>query len=359
MSLLEVRGLRKQYGSRVVVNGVDLDVNAGEIVGLLGPNGAGKTTTFRMVVGMIAPKAGKVTFANQDVTHAPMYQRARFGLGYLAQDSSVFRRLTVEQNLFAILELMTTRRGQPFRSSSAQRRAKVDELLGQFGLERLRKSMASNLSGGERRRLEIARCLVSEPMLIMLDEPFTGIDPRTIDDIQQTIGSLRSNGIGVLVTDHQVDRTLQIADRTYVIADGKVISHGTSIEVVNDAHVRQVYLGENIHIAGIANAAQQRAQSPASVRSLLDDQAITEALAHVRTAEPVVLAGRLRPRARLSAQRLLEMMESSDPVLRERAHRVLCELLATRFVFEPGASEPIRIQQTHRIRAYLDQRLAG
>lgn len=359
MSLLEVRGLRKQYGSRVVVNGVDLDVNGGEIVGLLGPNGAGKTTTFRMVVGMIAPKAGKVTFAGQDVTHAPMYQRARYGLGYLAQDSSVFRKLTVEQNLYAILELMTTRRGQPFRSTAAQRRTRVDELLGRFGLEKLRKSVASNLSGGERRRLEIARCLVSEPMLIMLDEPFTGIDPKTIDDIQHTIIALRDNGIGVLVTDHQVDRTLQIADRTYVIADGKVIAHGTSIEVVNDAHVRQVYLGENIHVAGIAEAVQRRAQSPSSVRSLLDDQAITEALAQVRTADPIVLAGRLRPRARLSAQRLLEMMESSDPLLRDRSHRVLCELLATRLLFDPKASEPNRAQQILRIRGYLEERLAG
>ena len=357
MSLLEARGLRKQYGSRVVVDGVDLDVNAGEIVGLLGPNGAGKTTTFRMLVGMIAPKSGEVTFAGQDVTHAPMYQRARLGLGYLAQESSVFRRLTVEQNILAVLELMTTRRGRPFRSTRAQRKARAAELLDQFGLTRLRRSNASDLSGGERRRLEIARCLVSEPMLIMLDEPFTGIDPRTIDDIQETIIALRGNGIGVLLTDHQVDRTLQIADRTYVIADGKVISHGSSLEVVNDPHVRQVYLGENINVSGIAQAVRRRSQS--SVRSLLEDQAVAEALAELRTLDPIQLAGRLRPRARLSATRLIEMMEQNDPVVRERAHCVLCELLTTRLPFDPHGAEALRASQVLRIRQYLDQRLAG
>jgi lipopolysaccharide export system ATP-binding protein len=359
MSLLEVRGLRKQYGSRVVVGGVDLDVNAGEIVGLLGPNGAGKTTTFRMVVGMISPKSGSVTFDGKEITHQPMFQRARLGLGYLAQDSSVFRRLTVEQNLFAILELMTTRRGEPFRASRTQQRERVDQLLEQFGLTRLRKSIAGNLSGGERRRLEIARCLVSEPMLIMLDEPFTGIDPKTVGDIQDIIEALKYSGIGVLITDHHVAETLRITDRSYLIAEGKMLSQGTPMEIVNDPRAREVYLGENFSATAIAEAISRRNTPAVSVRALLDDQAINEALSTLPTADPIQLAGVLRPRARLSATRLLEAMESRDPMLRDRAHRVLCELLATRLPFDPQANDNLRTQQVARIRHYLDQRLAG
>ena len=359
MALLEVRGLRKQYGSRTVVNGVDLEVDSGEIVGLLGPNGAGKTTTFRMVVGMISPKAGRVTFNGREITHFPMFQRARLGLGYLAQDSSVFRRLSVEQNLWAILELMTTRRGQPYRASKAQQQARVDELLEQFGLTRLRKSTAGNLSGGERRRLEIARCLVSEPMLIMLDEPFTGIDPKTVGDIQEIIEKLKYSGISVLITDHHVAETLRITDRSYLIADGKMLSHGTPLDIVNDPKAREAYLGENFSVASINEAMARKATAANSVRMLLDDQAINEALSKILTAEPIQLAGMLRPRARLSATRLIEMMNHPDPFVRDRSHRVLCELLSTRLPYDPQAPEASRVQQIARIRQYLDQRLAG
>lgn len=369
MALLEVRGLRKQYGSRMVVNGVDLDVEAGEIVGLLGPNGAGKTTSFRMVVGMISPKSGSVTFNGQDVTRLPMYQRARLGLGYLAQDSSVFRRLTVEQNLWAILQLMTTRRGQPYRATRKQQRARVAELLEQFGLTRLRKSQASNLSGGERRRLEIARCLVSEPMLIMLDEPFTGIDPKTVGDIQEIIEALKHSGISVLITDHHVAETLRITDRSYLIADGRMLSHGTPMEIVNDPRAREAYLGENFSAAAIVEAMARRDARPtappsaavgfAPIARPLDDSAIEQALAHIGTSDPVQLAGYLRPRARRSASRLMDLMMLPDPRSRASAHRVLCELLTTNLPFDPNGSESARQRQLDRIRHYLDERLAG
>jgi lipopolysaccharide export system ATP-binding protein len=258
MALLEARGLKKQYGGRVVVNGVDLAVNAGEIVGLLGPNGAGKTTTFRIIVGMIAPNAGKVVFNGQDITYLAMYKRARLGLGYLAQDSSVFRKLTVEQNLYAILELMTTRRGQPYRSTRRERRERVDELLERFGLTRLRKNLAVTLSGGERRRLEIARCLVSTPMLIMLDEPFTGIDPITVNDIQGIIQELRESGIGVLITDHHVAETLRITDRSYIIADGGMFAHGTPLEIINNPQARAIYLGDGFTAATLGKQVERR-----------------------------------------------------------------------------------------------------
>ena len=216
MPMLEVHGLVKLYGRRRVVDGVDFQVDRGEIVGLLGPNGAGKTTSFRMTCGMIEPNAGKVILNEVDVTSWPMYRRARDGgMGYLAQESSVFRKLSVENNLLGVMEMLGMDR------KSRQRRC--DELLEQFDIARLRKARAMSLSGGERRRLEIARCLVSNPKLILLDEPFTGIDPVTIDSIQQIIRDLRDRGISILITDHQVRETLEITDRSYVIRGGQVL----------------------------------------------------------------------------------------------------------------------------------------
>ncbi len=239
MSMLEVQGLVKIYGRRRVVNGVDFVVDAGEIVGLLGPNGAGKTTSFRMACGMIEPNAGKVFLGGVDVTDWPMYRRARDGgMGYLAQESSVFRKLTVEQNLLGMMEMLHVDR--------ATRRRRTDELLERFDIARLRKARALSLSGGERRRLEIARCLVSNPKLILLDEPFTGIDPVTIANIQDIVRDLRSTGISILVTDHQVRETLQITDRSYVIRAGEVLCHGTPTEVLNHPVARTVYFGKNI-----------------------------------------------------------------------------------------------------------------
>ena len=209
MALLEVRGLVKYYGRRKVVGGVDFDVDAGEVVGLLGPNGAGKTTSFRMTTGQITPFAGHVSFNSHDVTALPMFRRARLGMGYLSQETSVFRKLTVEQNILAILEAMPACRSLGRKLTRAERWQRTETILDQFGLTRLHKNQAARLSGGEKRRLEIARCLVCEPLLILLDEPFTGIDPKTIADIQQIVLDLRRQGIGMLLTDHNVARNAE------------------------------------------------------------------------------------------------------------------------------------------------------
>lgn len=239
MPMLEVQGLVKIYGRRRVVDGVDFAVEKGEIVGLLGPNGAGKTTSFRMACGMIEPNAGRVFLSGQDVTNWPMYRRARDGgMGYLAQESSVFRKLTVEQNLLGMMEMLGVER--------AERVRRCDELLEQFQIARLRKALALSLSGGERRRLEIARCLLSNPRLILLDEPFTGIDPVTIASIQDIIRKLRDAGISILITDHQVRETLQITDRSYVIRSGQVLCHGRPNEVIANPEARKYYFGEGL-----------------------------------------------------------------------------------------------------------------
>lgn len=356
MALLEARGLMKQYGKRVVVKGVDLDVNAGEIVGLLGPNGAGKTTSFRMIVGMIAPKGGRVTFNGHDVTHMPMYKRARLGLGYLAQDSSVFRKLTVEQNLFAILELMTTRRGQPYRSTRKQRRERVDELLEQFGLTRLRKSVAMTLSGGERRRLEIARCLVSEPMLIMLDEPFTGIDPKTVGDIQVIVRTLRDQGIGVLITDHHVAETLRITDRSYLIADGTMLTHGTPLEIINNPKAREVYLGENFSTAAITEEFNTK---PSSVRSFLESEDVQDHINALAEEECTFAARAILSKGQAAVPPLVQALQRPDPLIQTRAHELLCEITGINFTFVPGADESTRLRQIAIIRETLDRRQAG
>ncbi|MGA2035637.1 MAG: LPS export ABC transporter ATP-binding protein [Thermoguttaceae bacterium] len=239
--MLEVQGLVKTYGSRRVVDGVDFSVEAGEIVGLLGPNGAGKTTSFRMTCGMIEPNAGKVMLNDCDVTGWPMYRRALDGgMGYLAQESSVFRKLSVENNLLGVMEMLG------FDRKRRQRRCA--ELLEQFDITHLRKAIALSLSGGERRRLEIARALVSNPKIILLDEPFTGIDPVTIASIQRIIQKLRKEGIAILITDHQVRETLQITDRSYVIRSGKVLCHGPPAEVLKNPEARKYYFGEDMEI---------------------------------------------------------------------------------------------------------------
>jgi lipopolysaccharide export system ATP-binding protein len=243
--MLRVEGLVKIYGNRRVVDGVDFEVNQGEIVGLLGPNGAGKTTSFRMTCGMIEPNAGRVTLAGLNVTGWPMYRRARDGgMGYLAQESSVFRKLSVQDNLLGVMEMLGVGR--------KTRKVRCDRLLEQFNITKLRRSKAHSLSGGERRRLEIARALVSDPDIILLDEPFTGIDPVTIDSIQEIIRGLRADGIAILITDHQVRETLQITDRSYVIRDGKVLCHGTPDEVLANPEARKCYFGEDMDIGRAA-----------------------------------------------------------------------------------------------------------
>lgn len=236
MDVLTVVGLEKTYGRRKVVNGVSMRVGPQEIVGLLGPNGAGKSTSFRMTCGMVTPDRGQVFLGAEDVTYWPMFLRARDGgMGYLAQDSSVFRKLTVEQNISAILEMLGY--------SWSQRRKRTDELLEQFNITHIRKSRASKLSGGERRRLEIARCLVSNPKIIMLDEPYAGIDPVTVQSIQQIIFRLRDSGISILITDHAAMEILSTVDRCYVISKGVVLKEGTPEEVKQHPEVRKQYLG--------------------------------------------------------------------------------------------------------------------
>jgi lipopolysaccharide export system ATP-binding protein len=247
VALLAVRSLVKSYGRRRVVDGVDFEVHPGEIVGLLGPNGAGKTTTFRMACGMIDPDAGRVTLAGQDVTNWPMYRRAKEGgMGYLAQESSVFRKLSVQKNLLGVMELLGM--------SRKVRHRRAEQLMEQFGIARLRRAKAMSLSGGERRRLEIARALVSDPQIILLDEPFTGIDPVTIDNIQGIIRDLRDRGISILITDHQVRETLEITDRSYVIRGGQVLCHGRPREVLSHPEARKHYFGEGIQV-GLGGAA--------------------------------------------------------------------------------------------------------
>ncbi len=242
MAVLRVEGLVKSFGRRRVVDGVDFQVNRGQIVGLLGPNGAGKTTCFRMTCGMIEPDKGRVYLGDVDVTSWPMFRRARDGgMGYLAQESSVFRKLTVQQNLLGIMEMLGM--------SRAARKERCDELLEKFKITHIRKSRAGSLSGGERRRLEIARCLVSDPEIILLDEPFTGIDPVTIGEIQLIVRHLREQGISILMTDHQVRETLEITDHSYVVRDGRVLCHGAPLEVTSHPEARKYYFGEGISLA--------------------------------------------------------------------------------------------------------------
>jgi lipopolysaccharide export system ATP-binding protein len=238
--VLRTDKLVKVYGGRAVVNGVDIDCNAGEIVGLLGPNGAGKTTSFYMVVGLVRPNSGQVFFEDKEVTDAPMYKRARMGMGYLPQEESIFRKMTVEQNIMAILET------QPLNRK--ERKHRCEELLSQFGIEHVAKQTALTLSGGEKRRLTIARSLVTKPSLLMLDEPFSGVDPIAVHDVQQIVKNLRDSGLGILITDHNVRETLNIVDRAYLIFEGKVVTQGDKEFLINDPVARKLYLGENFQM---------------------------------------------------------------------------------------------------------------
>jgi lipopolysaccharide export system ATP-binding protein len=240
MATLKTHELTKTYGGRTVVRGVSLDVTSGEVVGLLGPNGAGKTTTFYMTVGLTAPDAGRVTLDGQDVTDDPMYVRARKGLGYLPQEPSIFRGLTVEQNVLAILETLPL--------TSVERRQRARDLLTELGLTTVANSPAYTLSGGERRRAEITRALVMSPKFILLDEPFAGIDPIAVTDIQNIIFHLKERGIGVLITDHNVRETLRITDRAYIVTDGSIFRSGTPSSLAGDEEVRRIYLGTDFRL---------------------------------------------------------------------------------------------------------------
>jgi lipopolysaccharide export system ATP-binding protein len=240
MHLLEIKDLSKSYKEREVVRGVDILVKRGEIVGLLGPNGAGKTTTFYMVVGIIPPNRGRIVFDNYDITNLPIHERCRFGISYLSQEASIFRKLTVEENILAILETLPI--------GKSERKIRLDSLLNELNIAHLRKNKSYTLSGGERRRLEITRALVTNPSFILLDEPFSGIDPIVVNEAQEIIKELKEKGLGILLTDHNVRETLSITDRAYLIAEGKILISGTASELINNAKARQVYLGEKFRM---------------------------------------------------------------------------------------------------------------
>jgi lipopolysaccharide export system ATP-binding protein len=235
--ILKTEELFKKYKHRMVVNGISISVSQGEIVGLLGPNGAGKTTTFYMTVGLVKPYDGSVYLGDDEITDWPMYQRAREGVSYLAQEPSTFRGLSVEDNLIAIAQMLSI--------SKDEQEKKVDELLEDFGLTRLRKQMSITLSGGEKRRLEIARALITDPKFLLLDEPFVGIDPITVDDIQKIIRDLRDRGLGILITDHNVRETLEIIDRAYIVYEGKILLEGSAKELLENPKAKKLYLGDN------------------------------------------------------------------------------------------------------------------
>lgn len=240
MKSIIARDLEKVYNKKKVVGGVSLEVNKGEIVGLLGPNGAGKTTTFYMITGIVRPNGGKVFYNEQDITNYPMYKRARLGIGYLAQEPSVFRNLSVEDNISAILEMR--------KLSKKQTTEERDKLLEEFKLTRVRKSLGYELSGGERRRIEIARTIANNPDFILLDEPFAGVDPIAVEDIQEIIRYLKERGLGILITDHSVRETLSITEKAYIMAEGRVLIHGTPQEIADNEMARRVYLGQNFKL---------------------------------------------------------------------------------------------------------------
>jgi lipopolysaccharide export system ATP-binding protein len=238
--ILRTENLVKRYRNRIVVNHVSIDVKQGEIVGLLGPNGAGKTTTFYMAVGLVTPNEGKIFLDNRDVTKYPVYKRAQIGIGYLAQEASIFRKMTVEDNIRSVLEMTT--------KSPGYRKEKLESLIAEFGLGKVRKNLGDQLSGGERRRVEIARCLAIDPKFIMLDEPFAGIDPIAVQDIQQIVGELKHKNIGILITDHNVHETLSITDRAYLLFEGKVLFQGVAEELAANPIVREKYLGRDFEL---------------------------------------------------------------------------------------------------------------
>jgi lipopolysaccharide export system ATP-binding protein len=400
MPLLEVEGLVKYYGRRAVVDGVSFEVDKGEVVGLLGPNGAGKTTSFRMATGQIAPNDGKVTFNDEDVTALPMYQRARRGMGYLDQAQSVFRRLSVEGNLLAILEALPRSRKLGRKLTRAERWERANEALARFQLDHVRKNTAGRCSGGEKRRLEIARCLVCEPLLILLDEPFAAVDPKTTEDIRANIRELANSGIGILITDHNVREVFRTADRVYLITNGKVVTRGTPLELVNDQIAIDAYLGRSFEEDGFTRHfdARMRTSAPAtrqaapaaptitpppafpaappspfggttpppigapaggSMSSILDQEKVrraVEGLADERTlkASMMELAG--RGLSVLPA--LLEAMERRDATLRRRAFDML-KFVAKEygpFDYDPDAAPDVRLRQIAYLRARLERR---
>jgi lipopolysaccharide export system ATP-binding protein len=357
MAILEVRGLVKYYGRRKVVDRVDFDVDVGEVVGLLGPNGAGKTTSFRMTTGQITPNEGQVTFDGKDVTLLPMYRRARLGMGYLSQETSVFRKLNVEQNILAILEAMPAYRSLGRKLTRTERYDKTTAVLDKFGLSHLRKNNAARLSGGEKRRLEIARCLVCDPLLILLDEPFTGIDPQTIADIQQIIRDLREQGIGILITDHRVREILTVTDRSYLIKGGRVIVHGTPQEIISNPVAISEYLGnsfaeDNFGRQVFAPTAANDPPPERAIHQVVEQEMVLRLIDRLRTGEAAEAAAELVRRGQAAVPGLLDALERRDVEVRRQAFEVLQQILGGAAVFDPYAPEAQRRQQLAVLREH-------
>jgi lipopolysaccharide export system ATP-binding protein len=393
MALLEVEGLEKIYGRRKVVKGVSFAVNPGEIVGLLGPNGAGKTTSFRMATGQIAPNAGVVNFNGEDVTHLPMYQRARRGMGYLSQEPSVFRKLSVEKNLLAILEALPRSRSLGRALTRTERWDRTNAALARFKLEHVRKNTAARCSGGEKRRLEIARCLVCEPLLILLDEPFAAVDPITTEDIRRNIRELADSGIGILITDHNVREVFRTADRVYLITDGVVVTRGTPHELVNDEIAIKAYLGRSFeedgftrHLVTRVDAFHDRGGEPAPAYSptalaeadadvipfpaappgpldgvagsVLEQERLriaVEQLADDRMVKPAMLE--LTSRGVKSIPVLLGALERREPILRRRAFELLKFITSDDgpIDYSPDAPDEVRLRQVAYLRAKFER----
>jgi lipopolysaccharide export system ATP-binding protein len=363
MPILEVRELVKYYGRRKVVDGVNFEVDAGEVVGLLGPNGAGKTTSFRMTTGQVTPNAGRVLFNGQDVTRLPMFRRARLGMGYLPQEHSVFRKLTVEQNILAILEAMPASRSLGRHLTRAERWQRTNDMLDQFGLNRIRKNNATRISGGEKRRLEIARCLVCEPLLILLDEPFTGIDPITIADIQQIVRDLRNRGIGILVTDHNVRAALKITDRSYLIKDGTVRTHGTPQQIVNDPIAIKDYLGREFNEDNFVGPTdphhpvpEKKQPEEPGVHQVLEQEMIHRLVDRLKTTDQAAAVSELHKHGPAAVPALLEALERRDVEMRRQAFQVLQPILGGGATFDPYAPESQRRQQIARLRETFDRK---
>jgi lipopolysaccharide export system ATP-binding protein len=359
MPILEVKGLVKYYRRRgKVVDGVCFEVEPGEVVGLLGPNGAGKTTSFKMATGQLTPDAGIVEFNGADVTALPMYRRARLGMGYLSQETSIFRKLTVEQNILAILEAMPYNRILGRKLTRAERWQRTDQVLEQFGLLQVRKSVAARLSGGEKRRLEIARCLVCDPLLILADEPFTGIDPPTITDIRHIVQELRRQGIGILVTDHQAREILKITDRIYIIKDGKVVTHGTPQQIVQDPVAISEYLGTGFD-EGLFGApvAQAPARPPETVVSeVVEQEKIHRLIEALKTPDAPAAAQELCLRGPAAQPALLEALERRDVELRRQVFEILQQVLGRPVNFDPYAPESLRRHQLMLLRENLERK---
>jgi lipopolysaccharide export system ATP-binding protein len=368
MAILEAEGLVKYYGRRKVVDGVTFQVDAGEVVGLLGPNGAGKTTSFRMTTGQITPYDGRVIFNGQDVTHLPMYRRARLGMGYLSQEPSVFRKLTVEQNILAILEALPVSRGLGRKLRRAERWERTERVLDQFGLTHVRKNKAGRCSGGEKRRLEIARCLVCEPNLILLDEPFAGVDPLTKADIRQVIRLLvQDRTIGILLTDHDVHEVLKITHRSYLIKDGQVRTQGTPQQLVHDPIAIREYLGTSMEDTALAAAPGSRERerpefvpshaqtpgSPGNLNRVLDHERIYRSIELLRDNDQAGPAlADLVQRGMSVVPDLLDALERRDVELRRRAFLVLQHICGAEVQFDPYAPEA---QRRHQIALLRDR----